>query len=115
MGNLSKSIKIVLGKDAAANQEAILASLSTYGDTLVAAWADALKPVAEYGETTAETVSRVAESLTVINAVLKQLGLTSLEASVTGGKAAVELGNAFGGLDALQQSSKSYYESFYSD
>jgi len=115
LGSLSKDIKVSLGKDAEANKAAILAALASYGDALVAGWAEALKPLAIYGETTSQTVDRVATSLGTVNDLLKELGLTLLQTNVNGAGAALALADAFGGLDALKQASTSYYEKFYTD
>jgi len=115
LGDITKAIKIKLGNDAEANKTAILEAMASYGDALVAGWAEALKPLSIYGETTAQTVERVAGSLSTVNDVLKQLGLTLLGTSVAGAGSAVALAEAFGGLEVLQQASASYYEKFYSD
>lgn len=115
MGSLTKDIKVSLGKDAEANKKAILDALASYGDALVAGWTEALKPLAIYGETTSQTVDRVATSLGTVNDLLRELGLTLLQTNVAGAGSAVALAEAFGGLDALKQSTASYYEQFYSD
>ena len=115
LGDITKAIKIKLGNDAEANKTAILEAMASYGDALVAGWAEALKPLAIYGETTSQTVDRVATSLGTVNDLLKELGLTLLQTNVNGAGAALALADAFGGLDVLKQASASYYEAFYTD
>jgi tape measure domain-containing protein len=97
------------------NLEAVAEALSTYGDDLVKAWAEAVKPLAEYGETAAQTIQRVGGAILQVNDVLGSLGLTALQASVDGGKAALALQQAFGGMDNLRGAAGSYLQSFYSD
>jgi phage-related minor tail protein len=97
------------------NIEAISGALDTYAQALVASYADAVKPLQAYGETTAQTIERVGGAIGGINDVLATLGQTALAASVDGGKAAVELQALFGGIDTLRQSAAGYLSNFYSD
>lgn len=115
LSNVTTEIKVALTDDADANFKAIAEALGTYGDALVAGYADAVKPLANYGETTAQTISRVGESISGVNDVLDALGLTALQASIDGGKAAIALQSAFGGLSTLQQAASGYLQNYYSD
>ncbi len=116
---LSTDIKVTLTDDAAKNQAAITDALGGYGDQLVAAFADAVRPLAGYidgvAETTAQTLARVGASITGVNEVLDALGLSALKASIDGGRAATELEALFGGLGTLQQAAGSYLRAYYSD
>lgn len=115
LGDVSHKIRVQIGDDMAANQKAIADAMASYGAALVAGWAEALKPLSAYGETTAQTVERVAGALTGVNAVLKQLGQTALDATVAGAGTALALADTFGGLDTLTQTAARYYEAFYND
>lgn len=115
LGSVSTDIKIALTDDAAKNQEALGAALASYGDALVAGYAEAIKPLVAYGETTAETLERVGTAMAGVNDVLDTLGLTALQASIAGGEAAVSLQDLFGGLSNLQQASGTYLQAYYSE
>ena len=98
-----------------ANMKALAEALGGYGDALVAGYAEAVKPLANYGETTAQTIQRVGESISGVNDILEALGLTALQASIDGGKAAIALQSAFGGLSTLQQAASGYLQNYYTD
>ena len=88
-------------------------ALGGYGDALVAGYAETVKPLANYGETTAQTIQRVGESISGVNDILEALGLTALQASIDGGKAAIALQqSAFGGLSTLQQAASGYLQNY---
>lgn len=105
--------RIELTDDAEKNKEALTKALSGYGEALVESWSDAIKPLAQYGESTAQTIERVATALGGVNDVLKSIGLTAFDASVTGGGNAVALQNLFGGLGNLQTASGSFLQNFF--
>ena len=115
LGSVTTDIKVALTDDAEANVKAIAEALGGYGDALVAGFADAVAPLAQYGETTAETLERVGGAMVGVNQVLDTLGLTALQASIGGAQAAVALGDLFGGLATLQQAAGSYLQAFYTD
>ena len=115
LGSVTTDIKVALTDDAEANVKAIAEALGGYGDALVAGFADAVAPLAQYGETTAETLERVGGAMVGVNQVLDTLGLTALQASIGGAQAAVALGDLFGGLQGLQGAAGSYLREFYSD
>lgn len=105
--------RIELTDDAEKNKQALITALSGYGEALVESWADAIKPLAQYGESTEQTIDRVATALGGVNDVLKSLGLTAFDASVTGAGNAVALQNLFGGLGNLQTASSSFLQNFF--
>lgn len=115
LAQVQKDIKVIFGDDAAANQQALLDALGGYGDALVAGFAEAVKPLAQYGETTVQTIQRVGAAIAGVNDVLEALGLTALRASIDGGAAAMALQDLFGGLGTLQQAAGSYLQNYYSD
>ena len=58
LNKVTSEIKLNLGDSIGNNAEDIAGALAGYGDALVAGWAEALKPVALYGETTIQTIER---------------------------------------------------------
>lgn len=115
LSGITTDIKVTLTDDIEANKAAIAKELGTYGDALVGAWADAVKPLAAYGETTAQTIQRVGGALLGVNSVLDALGIAALAASIDGGKAALALEGLFGGIAGLQQAAGGYLQAYYTD
>lgn len=89
--------------------------LANYGTSLVDSFAPALEIVKNLGETTAQTIERLAGNILGINAVFDQLGLKALESSVNGGKAAQSLADLFGGVQGVTNAASVYYEQFFSE
>lgn len=115
LAGITKDIKVTLTDDAEKNMQAITEALGGYGEALVAGYAEAVKPLALYGETTVQTIERVGGAIRGVNGVFESLGLAALQASVEGGAAAVRLQDAFGGLGGLQQAASGYVSAIYSD
>ncbi|MBP6675001.1 MAG: hypothetical protein KAY54_01675 [Burkholderiaceae bacterium] len=115
LNKVTSEIKLNLGDSIGNNAEDIAGALAGYGDALVAGWAEALKPVAIYGETTIQTIERVGAAIQATNEVLGLLEVPLLAASVAGGQAAQALADSFGGLDKLQAASTTYYQEFFSE
>jgi len=115
LGQVTTDIKVALTDDADANMKAIVEALGGYGDALVTGYAEAIKPLAKYGETTSQTFERVGAAMSGVNQVLDTLGLAALQASVNGAAAAVALQDLFGGVQGLQQAAGGYLQAFYTD
>lgn len=115
LANITTEIKLNLGDNVGNNAEDIAGALAAYGDALVAGWAEALKPVAIYGESTIQTIERVGAAIQATNEVLGLLEVPLLAASVAGGQAAAALAESFGGLDKLQAASAAYYQEFFTE
>ncbi len=115
LAGVTQEFKIALTDDAAKNREAIVSALGGYGDALVKGFADAVAPLAAYGETTVQTIERVGGAIQSVNAVLGALGVQALAASVDGGKAALALQDLFGGVAGLQQAAGTYLQGYYTD
>lgn len=109
------STKEAIAEATRKNLEGIAEALEGYGDQLVSAWADKVAPLAQYGESAAQTIQRVGGAIIGINDVLKALGLTALQASVAGGEAALGLQKLFGDLGTFQQAAGGYLQNFYSE
>jgi hypothetical protein len=115
LSQVTQSVRIELTDDAEKNKVAIGEALAGYGDELVKGYADALKPLTIYGETTVQTIERVGGAIAGVNDVLKSIGLTALQSSIDGGRAALQLEAAFGGLGTLQQAAGTYLQNYFSE
>lgn len=115
LSTVSATISIKADEAGKLTQEALIGALGGYGDALVAGFADAVKPLAQYGETTVQTIERVGGAIQGTNEVLQALGLTALQASVDGGKAALALQALFGDIGTLQQAAGSYLQNYYTE
>lgn len=113
----TKQIEVsIAGLDPAQQKAAIDKAIGGFIDEMVAsAYGGVLDGVAKSGETSSQTLQRMAVDLTTVNGGLRQLGLSVLPIGIAGAKAAAGLTDAFGGLDKMQASVGSYYEKFYSD
>ena len=115
LAGVQKDVQVIFGESAEENQKALLDAISGYGDALVAQWAEAVAPLANYNETTVETIGRVAGAIGTVNQVLETLGLTALQASIAGGQAAVDLQALFGDLGTFQQAAGGYLQNYYTE
>jgi phage-related minor tail protein len=117
VSGFSKAIDISLqGLDAAGQEKAIAAAISGFGEDMAkAVIGDAGKALQRQGETASAALVRLATSLGGVNDVLKMLGQTALQISLTGASAASSLVDAFGGIDAYAASASQYLESYYTD
>lgn len=70
---------------------------------------------ARTGETSAQTLTRLASSLTTVNAAFDMLGMTLLSASLASGDYASQLIDAVGGGAAFAQAAGSFFENYYSE
>lgn len=102
-------------KDLQANTDAVSRALGLFGNALLESFSSALRPLANVGETAAQTIERVGGAIVSVNDVMRNLGHVALTASIEGGKAALSLQDAFGGLSTLQQAASGYLQNFYTD
>ena len=104
------------GLDAAGIREKLTKTLATFGDDLVkSVYGDVLAPFAKDGETVSQTLARLGDSLSAVNATLSALGLTAIDVSLNGAATASALVDAFGGVEKMQASVGKYYELMYTD
>jgi len=115
LAKVNTDLRIVWTEDGEENLKAIQEAFAKYGQELVAGYTDAIKPLANFGETTAQTIARVSGAITGVNDVLESLGVAALRASVEGGQAAVALQETFGGLQGLQQLAGGYLQAYYTE
>lgn len=69
---------------------------------------------ARSGEEAIDTLTRLATSLSGVNAIWDQLGNTLMDASLAGADAASRIADAFGGLEAMAATTGTYFQNFYS-
>lgn len=115
LATVASDFRIALTDDVEANKQAIADAIGAYGDALVQSWSAAVAPLAQYGETVAQTIQRVGAALSDVNAVIQSLGGTALASSIDGAKAALSFEGLFGGIQGLQQSAGTFLQQFYSD
>lgn len=103
------------GMDAAATKAAIDAAVVKFqNDQLASAYGDSLQSVARDGETTAQTMRRLATDLTAANQIMGVLGHTLFDVSTAGAAAASAFVQAMGGMAVAQSQMTAYYQGFYS-
>jgi phage-related minor tail protein len=112
----SQDIRLSLqGLDAQAQQDAINKALGTFGDGLATSLGSAIAALGAKGETAAQTLARLATSITTVNGTLDTLGMALLATSTSGADAASKLLDQFGGAAAFGQQTSAYYQTFYSE
>lgn len=67
------------------------------------------------GETAVQTLTRLGDSITAVNHVFDTLDVELLETSIAGAELASKLVDVFGGIEAFNAATTSYYENFYSE
>lgn len=108
-------ISFAIGKTAEETQTNITKMFEDVGNKIAT---DILTPfvdLAKTGETSSQTLTRLSTNITGINDIFKSLGYNTYELSTSGVKAASALADLFGGLDAFQNVTKAYYDSYYTD
>lgn len=104
------------GMDAAAAKAAIDSAIILFSnDQAQAAFGDSISAFAKEGEKAGETLARLATDLNSVNAWASTFGVALLEVSVMGAAAAATLVDAFGGLDAMNNSLSTFYKNYYTE
>lgn len=104
------------GLDAEGVQKKLVETFSGFGDAMVTnAYGSALEGFSKSGETSTQTLERLASSLGIVNANLAQLDITLLPISAKSASWASGLIDAFGGVEAMQSSVSAYYDAIYTD
>ena len=105
----------ITGLNPEQQQAAINKAIGGFVDEMVtSAYGGALAAVAKAGETSGQTLERLAVSLGYINTTVDALGRALMPIGIEGAKAASALVDVFGGLEKAQAAFGSYYENFYS-
>jgi hypothetical protein len=115
MAGITKDAKVLLTGDLEKDKAEIAKALGEYGSALLEVYADAVKPLQQYGETVAQTIERVGNALLGANEALSQIGVGPFAKSVAGGQGAVDLTEMFGGTQGLQQAAGSFYDAFFTE
>ncbi|MFZ2309596.1 MAG: hypothetical protein WAW73_19630 [Rhodoferax sp.] len=117
MDGYTQQIEInTTGMDSAAAQAAIDAQIVKFqSDMISSSYGDALSKVAIKGETSAQTMERLATNLVGANSVMGMLGSTLFDVSTAGAAAASGLVQAMGGMAQFQAQMSAYYQSYYTE
>jgi hypothetical protein len=111
---VTANARVELTADATKNAEAIGKALQGYGDALTGTFAGGLAGAGQAAETSMDTLQRLGAGLLSVNGVFDMLGVQLLNTSVAGGKAASDLLDLTGGLDAFLAKTQSYLQNYYS-
>ena len=102
-----------LRADEEANLKELTNAAMLYSSAMVDTFKEQLKPFSKYGEEAIVTIERLSTNLKAVNVVMKDLGLTSMEASLAGADAAGNFIALFGGISEFNSAFSTYYEGFY--
>ena len=113
----AKQIEVsISGLDAAGQKAAIDKALSQFAADMVdAAFGTTIGGLSKEGETSAQTLERLATNLTAVNIAFDKLGLAVQPVTAEAAATATALVDAFGGLDKAATAFSAYYDKFYSD
>lgn len=113
----AKQIEVsITGLDAAGQKAAIDKAVSQFAvDMVDAAFGATISSLSKEGETSAQTLERLATNLTAVNIAFDKLGLAVQPVTAEAAATASALVEAFGGLDKAATSFSAYYDKFYSD
>lgn len=90
-------------------------ALKGFSEGLADTLAASVDPFAKAGETTGQTLERLSVSLSAVNPVLDQIGLSLFEVGAAGGDAASQLAALFGGIEGLQQAAAVYFDRYFTE
>lgn len=111
----SKSINVSLkGLNDEERQEAIQKAITDIGDSF-ASMIPGLDELRMSGESATQSLERLVNNVTGLNAWWDRLGFSLYDLSLAGADAASSVVELFGGLDDLSEAATRYYTQFYSD
>ncbi|MEN6304240.1 MAG: hypothetical protein ABFD96_16020, partial [Armatimonadia bacterium] len=96
-------------------QERLTAVFSAEGDKMAKFLLPEIADLQSVGEGALETLVRYSSTLAVVNDTLEIMGNQMFALSLDGAKLAVNLADAFGGIESYASAMSSYYENFYSE
>ncbi|WP_197919311.1 phage tail length tape measure family protein [Thiosulfatihalobacter marinus] len=102
------------GLDDDEKAEAVAKALGEIGDEM-ALMLPGLEGLIEEGETATQTLTRLTTTLTAVQSVSDTLGHVFDLVGISGASAASDLVAAFGGLDAYNTATTTYFQSFYTE
>ncbi len=117
VNGFSQSISISLkGLDEAAQEKAIAAAITGFGDAMAkSAYGATLALFAKESEAASVTLARLGNSLMTVNQVLDTLNQNLLATSALGADAASKLLDLVGGTEAFATLTTAYYQSIYTE
>lgn len=107
----SKYIDVAAGT----TSDQMTALFTSMADDMAAAAAPAIASFAKTGETASVTLDRLATDLTAVNQWIVRLDKSALSLSLSSGDAAAKLVDLFGSVDAFTSSTKTYYETYFTE
>lgn len=112
---ITQSITISLaGLNAEQQQTAIQNALGGFGDRLAQQLLGTFRFVRD-GETAGQALTRLAGSLSTVNATFDTLNQTLIQSTLVGGDAASKLLDAFAGADNFTKLTTDYYQNYYTE
>jgi phage-related minor tail protein len=111
--NLSKTGDAA--KDAEANQKLINDLFVGITNDITNLLAPSISAFSKEGESTSQTLQRLATSLTDVNAVVKSVGFSGFAKSLDGASAAQKLADVTGGIEKLASGTQFFFENFLND
>ncbi|MGE8449105.1 MAG: phage tail length tape measure family protein [Pseudomonadales bacterium] len=115
LGSYRDQFRIKLTKDQEENQRLLEEALAEVGENMVRSLVPNIAEFSKENETASATLQRLGESLGAANRGLKLLELKLYDVSVSGAATASKLVDAFGGIDAMSQTTAQYYQLYYSE
>lgn len=112
---IAAQVRVQITDDADANAKAIAEALGLYSEALLGAFEDEIEPFRLAGEKVGDTISRLGGTLLVVNESLSRIGQRQFDKTLTGGQAAFDLTELFGGADAFRQAVGQFYQAFTTD
>lgn len=101
-------------KDAEANKKLISDLLVEVSNDISKFLVPSIAEFSKEGETTSQTLARISSNFVAVNDAFEILNLKLFESSQVGIKAANNFADLIGGVEALNNVSKSYFENFFS-
>lgn len=108
-------INFQYGKTAEETQSALEKSFKEVNDNIATQLLIPLESLKKAGESSGDTLKRLAEGITGVNSIFKMLGYSALELNTTGVAAANRLTELAGGLSNFASLTSSYYQKYYTE
>ena len=116
IGDYTESIRLDLkGLTEEEAQQAITDRLKQFSNGLTNFVAPAIQYLSKEGESSSETLTRLATALTTVNTSFDSLGVSLLDVSLNSAKAASDLIDMVGGVDEFTNKSNFIFENFYTE